>query len=230
MRANPIDSPFHWRKFKIEEEGSGYAIYQEEGRGWLRVGSTDAYEEALAAIRQLGKLHSSEIKKLARLAKEHGAPVDVIDEDSADVAADWFAERGIAVESKWEQEPFMIPEYATGTAWIIETDIGGDLILSDLVPTDDYAPGTVIEADSDQGRELIEVFSDYIDGGEFVEFQVVEGWFAHLSAPGYMDQTEWYGPFETEEDARNYIVETWEVDPDTGRALPDDYDHLATPW
>jgi hypothetical protein len=53
-----------------------------------------------------------------------------------------------------------------------------------------------------------------------VEYE--EGWFCQLSAPGYMDQTDWSGPFATEEEAREEIRNTWEVDPDTGDDLDDD--------
>lgn len=33
------------------------------------------------------------------------------------------------------------------------------------------------------------------------DVETVFGWFARLSAPGYMDCTEWSGPFDTEEEA-----------------------------
>lgn len=45
----------------------------------------------------------------------------------------------------------------------------------------------------------------------------IEGkWWCRLSAPGYMDCTDWDGPFDTEQAARNAIVEAFDVDPDTG--------------
>lgn len=40
-------------------------------------------------------------------------------------------------------------------------------------------------------------------------------WFYRLSAPGYMDATDWTGPFPTLADARADCAHTWE-DPDTG--------------
>lgn len=33
------------------------------------------------------------------------------------------------------------------------------------------------------------------------DVETVFGWCAHYSAPGYMDQTDWCGPYETEEEA-----------------------------
>ncbi len=47
--------------------------------------------------------------------------------------------------------------------------------------------------------------------------EIIEGkWWARLSAPGYMDATEWSGPYDSLDDARDAIREMWDVDPDTG--------------
>jgi len=54
------------------------------------------------------------------------------------------------------------------------------------------------------------------------------GWWAHLTAPGYMDQTEWSGPYDTLNEAKEYIEETYEVDPDTGAELLDENDLAGT--
>lgn len=62
-------------------------------------------------------------------------------------------------------------------------------------------------------------FADYIEFGEPEEIEKVSGWFARLSAPGYMDATEWGGPFKTKKEAKKYIEDTWEVDPETGDAF-----------
>lgn len=45
------------------------------------------------------------------------------------------------------------------------------------------------------------------------------GWYVRLSAPGYLDCTDWCGPFETKEEARREAVEQFEADPDTGELL-----------
>ena len=41
------------------------------------------------------------------------------------------------------------------------------------------------------------------------DVETVAGWFARLSAPGYMDCTEWQGPYETEEEALAGLAETF---------------------
>jgi len=48
------------------------------------------------------------------------------------------------------------------------------------------------------------------------------GFFARLSAPGYLDCTEWSGPFETYEEAQQWVEEFYQVDPETGEELSDD--------
>ena len=84
-----------------------------------------------------------------------------------------------------------------------------------------YAQGTfvVAEIDGEQSSVPEDVFSPE-DHGKMIGMET--GWFYRLSAPGYMDCTEWCGPFETEDGARSDLSETWEVDPDTGDDLPEE--------
>jgi hypothetical protein len=45
------------------------------------------------------------------------------------------------------------------------------------------------------------------------------GWFCRLSAPGYLDCTDWDGPFETLEEAKEHITNTFMVNAETGAGL-----------
>ena len=47
-----------------------------------------------------------------------------------------------------------------------------------------------------------------------------EGWYGRLSAAGYLDCTDWYGPFKSARDALREVRDTYEVDED-GEELPD---------
>lgn len=38
------------------------------------------------------------------------------------------------------------------------------------------------------------------------------GFYARLSAPGYLDCTEWCGPFKTEAEALRYVMTLFDVD------------------
>ena len=54
----------------------------------------------------------------------------------------------------------------------------------------------------------------------FTTFDRVTGkWFCRLSANGYMDCTDWSGPFDTLAEARECIEIEYQVDPDTGDDL-----------
>lgn len=38
-----------------------------------------------------------------------------------------------------------------------------------------------------------------------------EGWYARLSAPGYLDCSDWHGPFKTEAEALDELVEQYDL-------------------
>jgi hypothetical protein len=48
-------------------------------------------------------------------------------------------------------------------------------------------------------------------GGSMTE-ETAHGYFARLSASGYLDCTEWGGPFETEAEAARYLLDTYAND------------------
>src|SRR5262245_33279061 len=56
-----------------------------------------------------------------------------------------------------------------------------------------------------------EHFRDYIDCPDHNRISAVtlrDGWGARLSAPGFLDSTDWGGVFATEQEARDYLGET----------------------
>lgn len=54
-----------------------------------------------------------------------------------------------------------------------------------------------------------ETFQDHC-GGEYLGHELIYGWGARLSAPGYMDCTDWC-VFDTEDEAREYLRETYDA-------------------
>jgi hypothetical protein len=99
----------------------------------------------------------------------------------------------------------MKPHYELSTKWTL-TKPNGDTELFDELPCATCA--------IDDDKEF--------SHGESYTVTCERGWFARLSANGYLDCTEWAGPFDSEEDAHNYIADTYEVDPDTGDPLPEE--------
>ena len=79
---------------------------------------------------------------------------------------------------------FMQPQAVRMSCFHVETTSGTEIVPTDLVGG---------EAD----REALEMFleGEILDGFE-VEHQ--EGFYSRLSAPGYLDRTDWSGPHQTE--------------------------------
>ena len=96
---------------------------------------------------------------------------------------------------------FMEPQYLEGI-WF---DIDGDCGITSVF-ADDVGHNTTVLADYYEGKI------------ESVEKRRGVG--ARLSAPGFMDCTEW-AVYPTLEEARAGIEETYDVDPDTGDDLPE---------
>jgi hypothetical protein len=93
---------------------------------------------------------------------------------------------------------FMQKQVTNKMKWFqVETSQRTEFIQSDI-----FASETTIESVSD----LI----DYCDGVP-VSFEVIEGFGARLSAPGYMDCTEWT-VFETAQEAQKYLDEMYPED------------------
>lgn len=93
----------------------------------------------------------------------------------------------------------MVPEYWHGTMYYCpDTE-------SDYYPSDMFSKDWVAEQE-----ECDEVAEE-------------TGWFARLTMPGYTDSTEWSGAFETEREARKFMMEHWDTHPTTGEDIQWDY-------
>ena len=73
----------------------------------------------------------------------------------------------------------------------------------------------------DQSGDTAFVPTNYVDVDETdtIVGEHTGKWFAHLTAAGYMDQTEWSGPFETLDAAREWLSKFYDVDADSGDDL-----------
>ena len=80
---------------------------------------------------------------------------------------------------------FMVPQVCHMKMLHVETDIGTEYIPADLV------------GEEHTHEDLLE----YCEGSEVFEVSWEEGFYCREHAPGYLDCTEWVGPFATEEEA-----------------------------
>lgn len=83
--------------------------------------------------------------------------------------------------------PFMKPQAEHMHMWHVETTCGTALIPAELL-SDNF--------DADEAAQ-------YVEGKIYdnQEPELKKGWYCRLSASGYMDCTDWNGPYETYEEA-----------------------------
>ena len=117
----------------------------------------------------------------------------------------------------------MIPVAEHFAAYHVETSAGVEVVLEEV--------GKLDLEDEDACRDSL---FDYLEGTivESAEDAIErkEGWYAHLSAPGYMDQTEWQGPYATADEALDAVKEQFDVDDngDPDEHMPEDADDPLT--
>jgi ribosomal protein L40E len=98
----------------------------------------------------------------------------------------------------------------------------------------DIFHGAMINVDTNAGSFLVpaDVFDpqeplEGTEGSELYETEEVTGWFARLSSPGYLDRTDWIGPYGTEREAKVGLAEAYDICVDCGANL--DHDQTACP-
>jgi hypothetical protein len=117
--------------------------------------------------------------------------------------------------------PFMKKYITEQCYWImIETSLGDFFVPEeevsnavsdwcDVVEEEQYLPD---EVSNTVKCDLLD-FTDVLDTKEIYSVQREVGYGARLSAPGYLDCTEW-SVFDTEQEAREYLDELTEYDED----------------
>ncbi len=93
-------------------------------------------------------------------------------------------------KAKSINESFMEPEVFKSDGWEIETSRGTYFLPSEVEPTPEHP----------------EDFEQYVDGKP-TSFKKISGWFGRMSAPGYLDSTDWtFGKsqMEVEEELEHY--------------------------
>lgn len=97
---------------------------------------------------------------------------------------------------------FMRPVAEHMVMYHVETDVGTELVPESVCG----------KVDLDSAYGVGRVYSFCQDPESCKEVVRKEGWYSRLSAPGYLDATDWHGPFETSDEALTECQEFHEVD------------------
>jgi len=65
-------------------------------------------------------------------------------------------------------------------------------------------------------------FKEFIEFGEVERLKIVTGWGARLSAPGYMDCTDW-SLYDSEKEAHDELCDQYDLCEECGENLDADY-------
>jgi hypothetical protein len=106
---------------------------------------------------------------------------------------------------------FMVPGAEYQVAYKVETNIGTETVFECVCG----------EIEIEDGEPCDDTLEAYIEGKKVYSVERVEGWFANLSANGYMDQTDYMGPYDSAEEALKEVMDFYEVD-ENGDDLNDD--------
>lgn len=98
---------------------------------------------------------------------------------------------------------FMHPVAEHFAAYHVETNCGTEIVPEDVCGS--------INASALRADDLERLY-DYLEGTDVTGVERKEGWYARLSAPGYLDCTSWDGPYATEEEALEAVKEQYDVD------------------
>ena len=113
---------------------------------------------------------------------------------------------------------FMKPQILFGYWLLVDGACGTEVVPADIIGGlswmalgCDYDTDCM-EEDSNL-RSTIDALEDFIESNidDVTSIQLVEGYGARLSAPGYMDSTSWT-VFKTREDAEEFLREEYDVE------------------
>lgn len=97
--------------------------------------------------------------------------------------------------------------------WITgDSRIGGFVLPLSLVNEGQFRKLLEAAAETGDYNEVLEAIQDYLEyRTEVWDVEIVSGYGARLSEPGYLDCTEW-SVFPTAEEAREYMTNMYDLD------------------
>lgn len=111
---------------------------------------------------------------------------------------------------------FMQPHIEQSDYLRVTTNAGDEIVPADLVRVSfaiDYRAGGYFSEDNEFHSALARAIAPYCEGSDIGEIWPMRGFLARMSAPGYMDCTDW-SAHATEEEARAYLAEMYGDDSD----------------
>lgn len=107
---------------------------------------------------------------------------------------------------------FMQPTAEFGDWLVIDGDCGGQVISLDILP--EQLIRDILAGDEPDLNDIALVIQDFCESRRLFSAEIQSGWCSKLSAAGYLDQTDWQGPYETEAEALAEVCDTYDVDED----------------
>jgi len=114
----------------------------------------------------------------------------------------------------------MEPQVEFGDWFAIEGPMGNEWVPADIVNgnvEERFNPYASGEGYVNAAIPIPDQLQPYCENREAWVIAKVRGWGARLSAPGYMDCTEWV-VFDSEQEARDYLKETFGDDEESEEA------------
>lgn len=115
---------------------------------------------------------------------------------------------------------FMVPEYLQRRAFHIDGPCGITHFFAEIPGKEGQTNDQLAEwLEFEAPNYFAEMLGEPEDYFWSVERDESPQWYCRLNAPGFMDCTDWSGPYETEKEARAYIESTYDVDAESGEPI-----------
>jgi hypothetical protein len=105
--------------------------------------------------------------------------------------------------------PFMEQQVTRKLLWL---QIDGNHGITFVDAADVADSGLKVDESTDD-EDVLEQYEDYYDGTDIQSVGLIEGFGARLSAPGYMDCTDW-SVFDAAKEAQEFLDENYPEDED----------------
>lgn len=108
------------------------------------------------------------------------------------------------------REQFMQPVIYLDNYYAVETDNGTEIVPADVVGSIAFSLllGRCVYVDDDDWEALSQRLQMYCEANVSGDITFSRGYLARLSAPGYMDCTDW-SAFDNEDEAARYLIDTY---------------------